>query len=325
MRESAENRAFAQRFGILAMISCMLLKSGGKCGIILLTKNRKGGKTMLYTIKNDRLEVSADTFGAELHSVRLDGKEYLWQCGDAWKRYAPILFPFICSPKDKAYSAKGKAFKMKANHGFARDMEFAFKEQTENSLSFVLTENAESLAQYPYKFTLEVKYTIEGNRLRVENLVTGGEDMYFYLGAHPAFSFESGGIDGYYVEFDENEHITQVIGGEQVTLVENGSVLEMSRELFDNDSIPLEYPNSKAVSLKSHKSGRYVRLEYPVSDCITVWSPTGDDRASFVCLEPWTSVPTFYDDEFEAIEDKPHAIKLAQGETYRYYYDIELF
>ena len=283
---------------------------------------------MLYTIKNDRLEVSADTFGAELHSVRLGGREYLWQCGDAWKRWAPILFPFICSPKDRAYTAKGQPFKMKGNHGFARDMEFAFKAQAENSLSFVLTENAESLAQYPYKFTLEVRYTIEGNRLRVENLVTGGEEMYFYLGAHPAFSCtlaDGDTLRDYYVEFDESEHITQVIGGEQVTLVENGKTLEMSRALFDNDSIPLEYPNSKAISLKSRNSEHYVRMEYPVSDCITVWSPTGDDRAQFVCLEPWTSVPTFYDDDFEAIEDKPHAIKINNGETYRYYYDIILY
>ncbi len=285
---------------------------------------------MLYTIKNDRLEISADTFGAELHSVRFDGKEYLWQCGVAWKRWAPILFPFICSPKDRAYTAKGKAYKMKGNHGFARDMEFQFKGQSENSLSFVLTENEESLAQYPYKFSLEVRYTINDNCLRVENFVTntGGEDMYFYLGAHPAFNCplnDGDSFDDHYVEFDEDEHITQKLGGEEVVLVEKGRTLDMTRALFDNDSIPLEFPNSKAISLRSKKGGSYVRLEYPVSDCITVWSPTGDDRAEFVCLEPWTSVPTFYDDEFEAIEDKPHALKLAAGETYRYYYDIKLY
>ncbi len=285
---------------------------------------------MLYTIKNDRLEISADTFGAELHSVRFDGKEYLWQCGVAWKRWAPILFPFICSPKDRAYTAKSKAYKMKGNHGFARDMEFAFKGQSESSLSFVLTENEESLAQYPYKFSLEVRYTIKDNCLRVENFVTNMDDgdMYFYLGAHPAFNCplnDGDSFDDHYVEFDEDEHITQKIGGEEVVLVDSGRTLDMTRALFDNDSIPLEFPNSKAISLRSKKGGSYVRLEYPVSDCITVWSPTGDDRAEFVCLEPWTSVPTFYDDEFEAIEDKPHALKLAAGETYRYYYDIKLF
>ena len=285
---------------------------------------------MLYTIKNDRLEISADTFGAELHSLKLDGKEYLWQCGDAWKRYAPILFPFICSPKDRTYTAKGKTYKMKGNHGFARDMEFQFKEQTDSSLSFLLTENEESLAQYPYRFGLEVRYTVSENCLRVENFVTntGDEDMYFYLGAHPAFNcpLNSGeSFDDYYVEFDEDEHITQNIGGEEVVLVEYGKRLDMTRALFDNDSIPLEMPNSRAISLRSGKDGSFVRLEYPVSDCITVWSPTGDDRAQFVCLEPWTSVPTFYDDDFDAIEDKPHAIKLGKGETYKYYYDIKLF
>lgn len=74
---------------------------------------------MLYEIKNDKLSISADTFGAELHSIKLDGKEYLWQCGDAWKRYAPILFPFICSPKDRTYKAGGQEYHMAANHGFA--------------------------------------------------------------------------------------------------------------------------------------------------------------------------------------------------------------
>lgn len=285
---------------------------------------------MLYTIHNDTLELSADTFGAELHSLKLRGKEYLWQCGDAWKRFAPILFPFICSPKDRAYTAGGKPYKMKCNHGFARDMEFSFKSQTDSSLSFVLTENAESLAQYPYKFALEVRYTISDNSVRVENFVTNTDssDMYFYLGAHPAFNCplnEGDSFDDYYAEFDENEHITQTVSGKEITLVENGKRLDMTRALFDNDSIPLEFPNSKAVSLKSKNGGSCVRLEYPVSDCITVWSPTGDDNARFVCLEPWTSVPTFYDDDFEAIEDKPHAIKLHAGETYTYHYIIKLY
>ena len=107
---------------------------------------------MLYEIKNDKLSISADTFGAELHSIKLDGKEYLWQCGDAWKRYAPILFPFICSPKDRTYKAGGQEYHMAANHGFARDSEFTYAGSTKNSLSFLLKDNDVTLAQYPYHF-----------------------------------------------------------------------------------------------------------------------------------------------------------------------------
>jgi galactose mutarotase-like enzyme len=276
------------------------------------------------------LELSADTFGAELHSLKLNGKQYLWQCKDPWKRYAPILFPFICSPKDRKYFAKGQEYTMKANHGFARDMEFECTEQSGSSLSFKLTSDENTLKIYPYDFELTVRFTVSGDSVEVLNSVknTGNKDMYFYLGAHPAFNcpLNSGeSFEDCYVEFDEDEHITQKINGETHTLVEYDKTLDMTRALFDHDSIPLSYPNSKAVSLKSKKSDNYVRLEYPVSDCITIWSPTGDDSAKFVCLEPRTSVPTFYDDDFSNLENKPNAIQLPAGEEYRYYYYIKLF
>ena len=186
-------------------------------------------------------------------------------------------------------------------------------------------------AVYPFDFKLCVNYKLDGCKILISYTVINLEEekkLPFEIGFHPAFNcpLNSGeSFDDYYVEFDEDEHITQNIGGEEVVLVEYGKRLDMTRALFDNDSIPLEMPNSRAISLRSGKDGSFVRLEYPVSDCITVWSPTGDDRAQFVCLEPWTSVPTFYDDDFDAIEDKPHAIKLGKGETYKYYYDIKLF
>ena len=97
---------------------------------------------MLYTIEKGNISFSADTFGAELHSIKLGGREYLWQCGDAWKRYAPVLFPFVCSPKDRAYRADGKDYRMKANHGFARDMEFSLVKAEANIVEFVLRDSA---------------------------------------------------------------------------------------------------------------------------------------------------------------------------------------
>ena len=34
---------------------------------------------MNYTLKNDQLSVTVDTFGAEMHSIQHDDIEYLWQ------------------------------------------------------------------------------------------------------------------------------------------------------------------------------------------------------------------------------------------------------
>lgn len=166
---------------------------------------------MLYEIKNDKLSISADTFGAELHSIKLDGKEYLWQCGDAWKRYAPILFPFICSPKDRTYKAGGQEYHMAANHGFARDSEFTYAGSTKNSVSFTLKDNDVTLAQYPYHFELEVTYSIKGSKVTVTNTVKNTDEkaMYFYLGGHPAFICDIQG-GKCTVEYEKNEHIVQL-------------------------------------------------------------------------------------------------------------------
>ena len=186
---------------------------------------------MLYEIKNDKLSISADTFGAELHSIKLDGKEYLWQCGDAWKRYAPILFPFICSPKDRTYKAGGQEYHMAANHGFARDSEFTYAGSTKNSVSFLLKDNDVTLAQYPYHFELEVTYSIKGSKVTVTNTVKNTDEkaMYFYLGGHPAFICDIQG-GKCTVEYEKNEHIVQPIpNGERTILVFSPSRIVLSQ------------------------------------------------------------------------------------------------
>ena len=285
---------------------------------------------MLYTIKNAILSISADTFGAELHSINKDGTEYLWQCGDSWKRYAPVLFPFICSPTGKKYSAKGIEYTMPANHGFARDSEFEFLSKTENSISFILKSNDETLKVYPYDFEFIVTYTLEDNRVIVSNLVknTGNEDMYFYVGGHPAFNCpieENLEFSDFYVEYEKNETIIQPLpDGTSRVIIDGENKYALSRQLFDYDVIMKDKPVSKSIALKSDKSDRAVTVEFPESDCIAVWSPTGDDNATFVCLEPWTSVPTYADDEDFAIENKKHAIKLSANECYDYKYTIKI-
>lgn len=284
---------------------------------------------MLYELTKGNLKISADSFGAELHSIQLNGLEYLWQCGDAWKRYAPILFPFICSPKDRTYKADGIEYHMKANHGFARDLEFVLLEQTEQTIIFQLDSNAETLTQYPYQFQFQVRYTILEDGVKIEHIVrnTDNKPMYFYIGGHPAFNcplepHET--FEDYVVEYDQNEIVTHEMNHQTVTLLDNQNTLPMTRALFDYDSIVIANPNSKKISLKSATSSHSVTVEFPESKCITVWSPMHDENAKFVCLEPWTSVPTYYDDAEPDIEKKAHAIKLDADKEYSYSYIIKV-
>ena len=156
---------------------------------------------------------------------------------------------------------------------------------------------------------------------------TGDSDMYFYLGGHPAFNcpLEDGlGFEDYYVEYEKPETIIQVWNGTR-TIIENSSRLPMTRALFDNDVVMKDAPASGKVTLRSDRGSKRVELSFPDSKCIAVWSPTGNDKAAFVCLEPWTSVPVYEDDGYPDLEQKPHAVKLPAGGSFEYKYMIEVF
>lgn len=286
---------------------------------------------MLTTIKNGSLTVTADTFGAELHSFRIGGTEYLWQCGDAWKRYAPILFPFICSPKDKTYRAGGKEYRMPSNHGFARDSEFTLSHKDDRSMTFTLTSSEKTMEVYPYRFELSVKYElISEDSLKETVTVTNTDsgDIFFYLGGHPAFNCpleKDLSFSDCYVQYSSPETIVQVWNGTR-TILENSDRLDLTRALFDNDVIMKDKPVSRSVTLRSGKGSKGVELSWLEGvDCISVWSPTGNDEASFVCLEPWSSVPVYEDDAYPDIENKPHAVKLGKGEKFTQSYVIRGF
>ena len=158
---------------------------------------------MRYTIKNEELTVAIDSMGAEVKSVIRDGKEYMW-CGDAkyWGRTSPVLFPFVGSVKGGVYRTDGREYAM-GQHGFARDMEFETTDIGDDFISFTLVSDDETLAVYPYRFRLTISYRLIGNRLSVEWTVENpsDEEMYFSIGAHPAFVRSVEG-ENYRLKFD---------------------------------------------------------------------------------------------------------------------------
>lgn len=285
---------------------------------------------MLKSITNGTLTVSADTHGAELHSFILNDTEYLWQSGKAWKRYAPILFPFICSPEGGTYRAGGKEYKMPSNHGFARDSDFTLTGHDHHSMTFTLASSEATRLVYPYDFLLTVRYELTASDTLTETVTvknTGKQKMYFYLGGHPAFNcpLDGGRFDDCYVEYSKPETLIQNHNGER-TILQNESCLHLTRPLFDNDVIMKDDPASTSVTLRSLCTSKGVTLSWKEGvSCISVWSPTGDDNAKFVCLEPWSSVPVYADDAYPDIEKKPHAVGLGAGEEFVQSYSIRGF
>lgn len=144
----------------------------------------------MKTLKNTALILNISLHGAELTSIRDSfGREFLWQADPAfWKRHSPVLFPIVGSLWDKHFRVNGREYEM-GQHGFARDMDFRLVSEREDEMWFELKSSPETLAKYPYKFTLRIGYRLEANKIHVMWEVSGDDSqtMWFQIGAHPAF------------------------------------------------------------------------------------------------------------------------------------------
>lgn len=144
----------------------------------------------MKTLKNTALILNISLHGAELTSIRDSfGRELLWQADPAfWKRHSPVLFPIVGSLWDKHFRVNGREYEM-GQHGFARDMDFRLVSEREDEMWFELKSSPETLAKYPYKFTLRIGYRLEANKIHVMWEVSGDDSqtMWFQIGAHPAF------------------------------------------------------------------------------------------------------------------------------------------
>ncbi len=284
---------------------------------------------MLYTLKNEHLTVTVNDMGAELWSIIHRGAEYLWQ-GDStyWSGHAYNLFPICGRLTDGKYTWRGKTYEIGC-HGFARKTQYTMVEQTENSLSFRLTDDEKTRAIYPFAFSLTLTYTLEEKTVRttfhVEN--KGDEPLPFAVGGHPGFHVPLGGegsFDDWRLEFAcAKDDLRQLIFSDTCYLTRNpsvpfphlvaGKIIPLRHTLFDNDAFFLENP-CRTVSLRSDKSDRAVTVSFPDMPYLGIWHAPKTE-APYVCIEPWVGMAD-YDGESGDFSTKRDMIKLGVGESY---------
>lgn len=283
---------------------------------------------MQISINSEILKAVIDSLGAELYSVKdYNETEYLWQANPkVWKRHAPVLFPFICNTKSKQYNYNGQTYSL-ANHGFARDSEFEPVSVKENSAEFLLKSNENTKKLYPFDFELFIRYSITENKIKTSYTVinTDNKDMYFFIGGHPAFNcpiLPAEKFEDYYVVYEKNETVIQELDSSSVTIIENGKKIPLTHELFKNDVIMKDMPESSCIALKSKATDSKISVTYDNSGCIAVWSPYSDD-AEFVCLEPWSSVPVYCCEE-EDLAKMKYAKVLEPDKKFIFSYTITI-
>lgn len=253
----------------------------------------------VYCLKNEQIEIGVNTFGAELKSLKkiTTGTEYMWDARpEYWKRISPVLFPIVGSLNNGSYRYEGREYPM-PQHGFARDMEFELRQQTEDALTFVLRSTEQTRAKYPFDFELELGYRLKENNLIVSWKVTncGDKEMYFSIGGHPAFLCPIGGNGvqtDYKLSFDTDNKITAAFIGNGGTLSERtkeyvlkGGMMDITADLFDEDALIIENGQAHKVSLCNPEGHPYLTVSFD-APLFGLWSPA-KKNAPFVCIEPW--------------------------------------
>lgn len=290
----------------------------------------------MQTLKNEMLTIQVSEHGAELQSIRKDDYEYLWQGNpEYWGRRSPVLFPIVGSVWERCFRVDGKVYEM-GQHGFARDMDFELVSAADTEVWYRLESSEKTLAAYPWPFVLEIGYRLEGSSVEVLWKVTnpGETEMYFQIGAHPAFNYpgyDPDAVDRGVVAFDRNDNLQRSgFKGKgcvdpqarfPIPLSDDG-MLRLKRDTFDDiDTLMLENDQVHKVVFLKNDSSPYLTVTFD-APVVAIWSPP-KRNAPFFCIEPWYGRCDRADFTGE-FKDRDWVNALAPGATFAASYTITL-
>lgn len=289
----------------------------------------------MMEIANEYLQVKISTKGAELQNiVRKDNQlEYLWSGDPAfWGKKSPVLFPIVGNLKNNTYLHKGIPYQL-GRHGFARDMEFTVTEHTEKQITLNLSDSDTTRKNYPFSFSLNIRYTLQDASLTVSYEVqnTGDETMYFSIGAHPAFKVplvNGTAYEDYALHFSDTEtaEVWPLSASGQISrtpapYLDHTQVLPLQKKLFYDDALVFKNLASTAISLRSEKTPHGLTLRYAGFPYMGIWSAKDAD---FVCIEPWCGIAD-HDDATGILEEKEGIIPLSPEALFRQQWSVILF
>lgn len=274
----------------------------------------------IYTMENEEVVVSITEHASEIVSF-LDKKtktEHMWQ-GDPkyWKGRNPTLFPMVGSTWDKEIHLDGKTYHM-GNHGFTRNSDFTCIQHDDANIVMELKSSKETLEQYPFEFTLDIHYELQGSKLIITYDIRNDSDrdMPFNFGLHPAFACpmeENEKQSDYKLVFSNIEDLPE-------GLVSSDSYsMELNRDALEK-TIILHNSKSSYVTLTNGQHG--VKVDCVGYEWLAFWS--SQNEAPFVCIEPWHSHTDFEKVEVP-FEKREGTMILAKNRTFTTSYAVTIF
>lgn len=282
---------------------------------------------MMYYISNEYIEAGIKSAGAELSSLKSKetGIEYLWQGNpDIWYGQSPVLFPIIGRVLDDKYYLNGKEYIM-PKHGLFRKREAQVFAQEENKITFIETEDEETLKIYPYNFEVYVTFELIGKSLRSSYKIVNKNDkvMYFSIGGHPGFNCTIGDR----LVFDENETLDTVSidteclrNGKTIPVLNNEKSITVTKDIFNDDALIFTGIKSKHITLESDQHNRKVKFDMGGCPYLGIWAKPG---APYVCIEPWWGVNDDYTRKTD-FSQKECIQSIEKGNNFNCYWQAEI-
>jgi galactose mutarotase-like enzyme len=281
----------------------------------------------IITLTNSTISAQIKTLGAELCSLKdFSNREFIWEGNPVyWGKHSPVLFPIVGTLNNNTFIHNTKEYKL-SRHGFAREMEFELIEKTENSATFSIQSNSDTLKNYPFQFELQIQYTLLNRSLEISYTVINKDkfEIPFSIGAHPAFALPSN-FEDYNLDFEKVEPL-------EYTLLENDLVSKQTKKIHtDTNRVPLTYELFKRDALIFKKlqsnSLTIIEKEKPILKVhfenfpnLGIWTKMG---APFICFEPWFG----YSDTTESngnLFEKEGIIALESNAAFQAKFSIEI-
>jgi galactose mutarotase-like enzyme len=280
----------------------------------------------MICIENEFLLVTITPLGAELTSVfnKETQLEYMWN-GDplVWPKHSPILFPIVGTLKNNSFVYNSRSYTLN-RHGFAREKIFTVHDKQKDEISFNLESSAETLQIYPFPFRLRLKYSLLQNTLSAtyEIMNPSNSEIYFSMGAHPAFKVPlvpETTYEDYYLEFEKRETTGRwpiskdgLIEKTAQPFLNDSDRIPLTKELFFRDALVFKSLQSSSVTLKADNTLHGLEFNFNGFPYLGIWAMKGAD---FVCIEPWCGIADAVDSD-QRLENKEGINKLASQDVF---------
>jgi galactose mutarotase-like enzyme len=204
----------------------------------------------------------------------------------------------------------------------------------EYTLSFTLRDSPETLLAWPFRFSLEIRYSLSKRRLEKKHILRneGQAELLYEIGGHEGYNlalFPGERMRDYYLRFEGMDSIRSLsldsdlmITREAKTIGLKDGKLELAMRLFDGDALILDEVRGRTVTIANARNAEKVRVSFPDFPYLGIWTCPGQKETNFICIEPWSSLPdcAFLDDR---LENKLGIRRLAPGASETLGYTME--